>query len=271
MTSIIHDFDVIRTRRPSAELAEETPHPTALAALIAECDRAWTAQTKATGEAEAALWPWRAANPHLDEKTDLPAPIAALQEKAEALLEPAAALLDRVKNWIPDSVADAVRLLELEAECIETVDSVLAGLRIIAGAGEPVAPAPVTGDRQILGLFREWMSAKCHAASIPDTADDDEDFDAASKEVDRFEDAIAETPAEGLLGLAVKVFFLYGAGHNVLPKGRPGADPCALYPPTDRDDCLAPGMSLSAVRDIARLVPALARLCAPALAEEANR
>ncbi len=85
----------------------------------------------------------------------------------------------------------------------------------------------------------------------------------------RFEDAIAETAAEGLLGLAVKVFFVYQAGHTVVPKGRLGGDPCALHPPTDRGDCLSPLMSLSAVRDIARLVPELAPLCAPALAEEA--
>jgi hypothetical protein len=84
----------------------------------------------------------------------------------------------------------------------------------------------------------------------------------------QFKDAIAETPAEGIVGLALKVFFLYRADHTVVPKGKRSGDPCALNPPTERDDCLSPDMSFSAIRDIARLVPKLVPLCAPALAED---
>jgi hypothetical protein len=107
-----------------------------------------------------------------------------------------------------------------------------------------------------------------HPNGAPIRVTDDQMAEAVCKAT-RFEDAIAETAAEGLLGLAVKVFSVYQAGRTIVPKGRLGGDPCALHPPTDCDDCLSPLMSLSAVPDIARLVPGLAPLCAPALAEEA--
>jgi hypothetical protein len=52
-------------------------------------------------------------------------------------------------------------------------DTVLAGLRIIAAAGDPVAPAPVTGDRRILGLFQEWAEAWRYSESLAESATDD--------------------------------------------------------------------------------------------------
>jgi hypothetical protein len=85
----------------------ETP-PTTLAALIAEERRAVAADLVATREADLALFAWRDANPYLDEKTDLPAPIAELQAKVEAASEAAHSLTDHVVNWIPDNLADAV-------------------------------------------------------------------------------------------------------------------------------------------------------------------
>jgi hypothetical protein len=58
---------------------------------------------------------------------------------------------------------------------------------------------------------------------------------------------------------------LYRDGHTIVPKGKLDGDSCGLYPPSEHDDCLSPEMSLSAMQDIARLVPELAPLCAPAL------
>ncbi len=183
------------------------------------------------------------------------------------------ALTDRVVNWIPDNLADAIQLLEFDTDGLEEpqiAKSVLAGLRIIASAADPVAAEPVTGDRRILGLFREWLEAWRYSGSIAATATDDQMGEAVATAA-RFEDAIAETPAEGIAGLAVKVFFLYRDGHTTVPKGKrdfEGGDPCELNPPTGDTDCLSPEMSVSAIRDVSRLVPALTRLCAPALAEE---
>ncbi len=115
-------------------------------------------------------------------------------------------------------------------------------------------------------LFQQWAGSWRHCRAIEAHATDAEMGEAVG-EARRFEDAIAETDAEGLLGLGVKVFFLYRAGHTVVPsKEQPGGDLCAVYLPSDRDDCLAPEVSLSALRDIARLVPELAPLCAPVLA-----
>jgi hypothetical protein len=85
-----------------------------------------------------------------------------------------------------------------------------------SGAGNPVATAPISGDRRILGLFRQWAEAYRYAGSV---------------------------------------------------KGRRGGDACALHPPSEQDDSLLSARSLSAIRDIAWLVPELAPLCAPDFAE----
>jgi len=200
---------------------------------------------------------------------DLPTEIAQLYENANALTAAANALTERVVNWIPDNLADAIRLLDHDPDgiCTQIPRSVLAGLRIIAGAGDPVTAAPVTGDRRILGLFGQWVEAWCHSASIAVCATDVE-ITAAVAKADQFEDAIAETAAESILGLAVKVFFLYHGSFSSICRGAPLADPCSLNPP---DDMIAPGnpeMAASALRDVARLVPELAPFCAPAIAEE---
>jgi hypothetical protein len=52
-------------------------------------------------------------------------------------------LTERVVNWIPDSIADAIVLLEFDVDGAEpkVARSVLAGLRIIAAAGDPAAAA----------------------------------------------------------------------------------------------------------------------------------
>ena len=55
------------------------------------------------------------------------------------------------------------------------------------------------------------------------------------------------------------------------PERGDSGDPCALNPPHGNDiDPVNPEMAVSAIRDIARLVPELAPLCAPTLAEEAQ-
>jgi hypothetical protein len=179
MTSIIHDFDAIRARQPSAALTEETPHLTAPAALIAEMEAAFDRACPALAEAEKRERGWRAENPDAPRGRDaLPAAIARARDEAEELEAAAVALTDRVLRWVPDNLADAIYLLEWSFETGDPegmlggglAESLLAGLRIIAAAGDPAAAAPVDGDRRILGLFREWATAWRKAS---DAADDE--------------------------------------------------------------------------------------------------
>jgi hypothetical protein len=123
-------------RQILAEIGKSIPEETSLAALIAEERATWRRDTE-TAEAQAA----------------------------------ASALTDRVVNWIPDNLTDAIRLLEfgIEEGADAAAASVLAGLRIIAAAGDPITTAPVTGDRRILGLFRQWAAAYRHAESVAHT------------------------------------------------------------------------------------------------------
>ena len=96
------------------------------------------------------------------------------------------------------------------------------------------------GDRRILRLFRTWQ-----AGILPNKAQ-------------QLVDAIAETPAEGLAGLAIKVYFAF----REPPNGDDDIDP------------IGEAMLVSLTKDIVRLVPEvvpeLAPLVAPALAEEAQ-
>jgi hypothetical protein len=262
MPSIIYDFAGIRPRTDDAPQGD-------LAELIAEEQRVREPGIQAREKADLLLFAWRDANPGLDEK-GAPAPIAGLYAEAEIAEEAADAHLDRILGWIPDNLADAIRLLELGY--VRDLDShvpenVLAGLRIIAGA--PAADAasaaePVTGDRRICELFCEWQAAWRYSDSIGKTATDEE-MDEATSKASRFEDAIAETAAEGIAGLAVKLFVDY---HQQDPCARAG-DPCALSGNADLAE--RSGLALSAIKDIARLVPELAPLCAPALAENEEK
>jgi hypothetical protein len=295
MTSIVNDFDAIRSRMPSAELSGET-YPSALAALIAEERRAWDTYEAADEKAEGLGLAWRRKEDPNDERTieerteehiewigngcpGAPAPIAALYAEAKALEAAAHDLTERIINWVPDSIDDAIRWLKYAKDLPDpgaTVPSMLAGLRsIIAGAGDPVAVEPVTGDRRILGLFRSWTTALRHAEAIaseasPGTQAEDE-FVAQWERARGLWRAVVETPAEGVAGLAVKLFLLHHESLRLVPDGYEPADddPCTLIRP--REDELVEPESLeiisSAIRDIARLVPELAPLCAPALAE----
>jgi hypothetical protein len=141
MTSIIDDFDAIRAGMPRARPAEGTP----LAALIAEERQAVAVDLAANREADLAFFAWRRANPELvRDPGDLadwvaggaggavPAEITELQAKADAASEAANALTDRVIDWVPDNLADVIRLLEHDVALNEaTAEHVLDGLRRI--------------------------------------------------------------------------------------------------------------------------------------------
>jgi hypothetical protein len=137
-------------------------------------------------------------------------------------------------------------------------------IRSALPSAEPAAPsAPVPDDRRLLDLFEKWKTAFRHA----ERKAGEDDRDNAVDEVMAIEEEIAGTPAEGMLGMAVKVFLLCRDGFIPKPGGR---DPCALSPSDGNTAPLYAEMAISAVRDIARLVPELAPLCTPALAAEAQ-
>ncbi len=218
------------------------PEPGTLAALIAEERRAWDAQSPPLNKAEEARWAWEKAHPG---KKKPPAAIAALEAEAEAATAAADALTERVVNWIPDNLADAILLLEfIDADAGRVFEpgvprSVIAGLRIIA-AGDPVDAEPVLGDRRILGLFREWRARGDQMDAI---ADGDDNGPALAR-LRVIEKAIADMPAEGVIGLAVKSCLS-------LWKGDLGGE-----------------LTCSTLRDVARFVPELAPLSAMVLEEE---
>lgn len=259
MTSIIHDYAAIRQR---SAIDPPTETGTTLAELIEEERRAWNAETALRNPADEAWFAWRAEHPGAVDPEDpyadeddpnRPAHIAALYAEADLALVAADDLTHRVACWIPESLADAIRLLEWNSHERRVLESILAALKIIAGAGGPVTTAPVTGDRRIIGLLSEWL-VRVRWANRPGDRSDAA-IDADCEPVRAIEDAITETPAEGATGLAVKVFLsAYYEGEG---------DDCALAPSESMSD-----NTRSLLQDIARLVPELAPLCAPALAED---
>jgi len=108
-------------------------------------------------------------------------------------------------------------------------------------------------DKRILELFNEWLPALRYAnCGFPNPDDSDPDFSAACNRVLAIEEAIADSPATGLPGLAIKVFLdaYYAAGG-------PGGG-LAVSVGQDR-------LKVSILADIARFVPKLAPLCATIL------
>ena len=102
--------------------------------------------------------------------------------------------------------------------------------RRIPGAAPP-------DDCRILRLFRTWQ-----AGILPNKAR-------------QLVDAIVETPAEGLAGLAIKVYFAF----RELPNGDDDIDPI--------DETMHVSLIKDIVRLVAETVPELAPLCAPTLAD----
>jgi hypothetical protein len=122
-------------------------------------------------------------------------------------------------------------------------------------------------DERILGLFREWTVAEREAAAISrrnnrDDDDDDPEEAAARNRADAILEEIAETAATGMAGLSIK-FYLALRGALCAPYH----DPCAII---FEEGTEGEFMGKAALRDAARLVPELAPLCAPVLAEASS-
>ena len=75
-----------------------------------------------------------------------------------------------------------------------------------------------------------------------------------------------ETPADSSVGFAVKMFLLCRNDYGRVPRDKRGIDPCVLW--ATHGEGMPNALAVSALRDIARLVPELAPLVAPPFAEE---
>ncbi len=175
-----------------------------------------------------------------------PAEIAGLYAEAEIAEEAADAHLDRILGWIPDNLADAIRLLELGY--VRDLDShvpenVLAGLRIIVGAAA-MPPRGRAGHSAIAA------SSGCSASGRPRAMPSQmiamiRPSWPRSLAFRVIEKAIADTPADGVIGLAVK--FCLGLWKDGTSFGE---------------------ITRSTLRDAARFVPELAPLCTQVLEED---
>jgi hypothetical protein len=82
-------------------------------------------------------------------------------------------------------------------------------------------------DAEILALFREWCAA-WRAASRGGLSD--EECAAACDVADKLAERIADTPVQGVVGLAIKAFMVGEGNVGDMLSGRPQPDPCALGP-----------------------------------------
>ncbi|HEY1261256.1 MAG TPA: hypothetical protein VGF34_18545, partial [Stellaceae bacterium] len=130
-----------------------------------------------------------------------------LYRTANRLTEIANSLTDRVVTWVPDNLADAIRLIEFDVDRLEAekiYDGLLTGLRAIASRGniEDTASLP---EAPVVVMFRDWLAAERNAAELGMNApDDDPEFEDACEKANDILDRIYATPATDLPSLAVK-------------------------------------------------------------------
>jgi hypothetical protein len=148
--------------------------------------------------------------------------------------------------------ADAVRDLSDECEREELVDHVVECYRTLAIRR---AVIDVGGDHAMLSLFRRWRELECHATA----ADGGDVPDAIMDPLNAAVIEIADTPASGLVGLAIKAYVTTYLGADVPQDGQKAAIG------TLASDCYGTGGELyysarlfrGLVADAARFVPEL--------------
>ena len=118
-------------------------------------------------------------------------------------------------------------------------------------------------DGEILRLFRQWIAEHRAAERIPKENEYTDEFDAAVDHICEIEHAIADIPASGPVGFAVKAYlachFEHPPGHRDNPAGVSLLSIDYLCdPPLDSFSsfhCIA-----AVIRDAARFVPEIAEL-----------
>jgi len=123
-------------------------------------------------------------------------------------------------------------------------------------------------DNRLLALFRHWLDASRTADRHVNDDDDQPEWDAAIDRLDELEDQIFAAPG-GPVSLALKTyfkaridFFAWTPEHAMLR----GHDPL-----DEESDAYSYGdaLTVSLLRDAARVVPELAELAAPVIHEDA--
>jgi hypothetical protein len=127
-------------------------------------------------------------------------------------------------------------------------------------------------DGEILRLFRQWIAEHRAAEKIPTTTEWEEAFDAAIDRIGDIEHAIADIPASGPVGFAVKTYLAchyehqpgHGddpAGVSLLNKGfASSGDPGRSLDSYSSFHCIA-----AVIRDAARFVPEIGELAGPVI------
>jgi hypothetical protein len=184
-----------------------------LAELIGAAHRAWAAESPVRSKADELWFAWRDADPahglNRDdiEEEDRPEPMGKLYRMANRLMEIANNLTDRVVTWVPDNLADAIRLIEFDVDRLEAekiYDGLLTGLRAIASRSN-IEEAASLPEAPVVVMFRDWLAAERRAAELGMNApDDDPEFEAALQKGNDILDRIYATPATDLPSLAVK-------------------------------------------------------------------
>ncbi len=122
-----------------------------------------------------------------------------------------------------------------------------------------------SGDEAILSLFRRWIDGHRAAEQISTAIEAEEEFDAAISRICDIEHEIADIPATGPVGFAVKAYL---ACHYEHPPGR-AANPVGVslltrdhvIDPDERPDHYVSFHCIAAViRDAARVAPEIAEL-----------
>jgi hypothetical protein len=185
--------------------------------------------------------------------------------EAEALWKQAGEIGNRIFETKPLTLAGAIAMLDwTQAEEYEpltphwqTIDTVIAGLRDLQAkevAASPASEAP--DDSKILALFREWIAAERYVDALlrrepPPGAIVDTPAWAHVNELHR---AIVDTPAAGIVGIAIKAYLQI---HDQEESWR--EDLAALARDSQR------WQKLGLLKDVVRFVPELAPLAANAL------
>ena len=135
----------------------------------------------------------------------------------------------------------------------------------------PNAPEAPVDDSAILSLFRQWIEKHRALAAIVDDVDE---IDAISDRECEIEHRIADTPAQGTIGLAIKLYIALYADHYAYtlgsePGGLEGFDPDVFG--DDPEQRVEVHSVASALRDAARFVPEIAILARTIIGEPVLR
>jgi hypothetical protein len=242
-TPAIYDFDAIgKTLAP-----DDRPDLPALFEELKVIVREFDAADEANDKAH-----WEALSNRLGEKRKL----------MEGAIAPDLAALRAQLEWLVLNEHPILREKEI-------FDNILASVRTMAASAEP-QPA-VTGDTAILAKFREWIAA-CDAADaftsecfeLARAAGDAHAADSYPAWRAKFDDAdelaaeVAEMPANGVAGLAIKVFLASWARNHA--SRRTVGIGCVS------DNCDG-DLIKACLRDAIRFAPVLELLCVDCLEE----